>query len=110
MRELLKSSPTREKANSADAARKASEGKLQKIRFDLDEANNTKEKLTKKANDLTVQVDQLTDEKKKNDNDLEEIDKVINDLNAEVDMAQKQLDYTNDDKDGNEAMKQKYQD
>ncbi|ELP88803.1 hypothetical protein EIN_438630 [Entamoeba invadens IP1] len=65
--------------------------------------------MTKKANDLTFQVDQLTDEKK-NENDLEEMDKMINDLNADVDMAQKQLDTSNDDKDGNEAMKQKYQD
>ncbi|ELP84420.1 myosin-7, putative [Entamoeba invadens IP1] len=72
--------------------------------------NNTEEKLTKKAKDLTVQVDQLIDEKKKNDNDLEEMDKMIKDLNAEVDIAQKQLDTANDEKDGNEAMKQKYQD
>ncbi|ELP91750.1 myosin heavy chain, embryonic smooth muscle isoform, putative [Entamoeba invadens IP1] len=35
---------------------------------------------------------------------------MINDLNAEVDKAQRQLDTANDDKDGNEAMKQKYQD
>ncbi|ELP85486.1 hypothetical protein EIN_040700 [Entamoeba invadens IP1] len=59
---------------------------------------------------MTVQVDQLTNEKKKNEKDLEEMDKMINDLNAEVDMAQKQLDTANDDKDCNEAMKQKYQD
>ncbi|ELP91532.1 paramyosin, long form, putative [Entamoeba invadens IP1] len=85
----------RQKLDSADAARKAAESKLQEVQFNLDEANNTKEKLTKKANDLT---------------DLEEKDKMINDLNAEVDKAQKQLDTANDDKDGNEAMKQKYQD
>ncbi|ELP84110.1 hypothetical protein EIN_502430 [Entamoeba invadens IP1] len=65
----------------------------------------------KSTNDLTVQFDQLTDEKKKNnEKDLEEMDKMVNDLNADVDMAHKQLDTANDDKDGNEAIKQKYQD
>ncbi|ELP91819.1 myosin heavy chain, partial [Entamoeba invadens IP1] len=65
--------------------------------FNLDEANNTEEKLTKKANYLTVQVDQLTDEKKKNEQDLEKLDKMINDLNAEsirTELDQEKKDHT----------------
>ncbi|ELP86688.1 myosin heavy chain, clone, putative [Entamoeba invadens IP1] len=78
-------------------------------RFAEIQAQPDEERQNADTNDLTVQVDQLTDEKKKN-KDLEEMDKMINDLNAEVDMAHKQLDTANDDKDGNKAMKQKYQD
>ncbi|ELP88756.1 hypothetical protein EIN_330400 [Entamoeba invadens IP1] len=91
-------------------AKSLDESKLQEVQFNLDKTNNTKEKLIKKVNELIVQVDQLTDEKKKDEKDLEKMDKMIKDSNAKVDKAQKQLDTTNDDKDGNEAMKQKYQD